>query len=396
MSHWFRRVQIWRRPKRRVSGWSGIGQSDIHSSLIVTLAVISAALLLISFARPGLAEFRSAALTLPVVWLLSLIVRIAAQQLAIGDFSHESDTTVCPTGNLQTEYEYLPARAILAYSMAGQLASVGLMSVGLVVNAAMTPTSDGQITIAQLLGFSGGWNSQAWATQIFWVNVFLFGLHLLPTVPFDMRALVFSCYSWKSRTAQEPQVFRRIASLNSHLSSLVLGIGLSLIGLGFVIGQEALGWYAVIGAIYLFVASQWEHSRADDLDEQFMHNKRVQQSNSLNPSQLLRPHLEFEIRSDDEQLDAVDLLGNADRPLSDADAKGSLAFESMDDGFDFSEEVAEEPYGSSGEAKLEEELPDIDEILRKVHKDGYLSLSEIEREALLIASREMKEKRNSL
>lgn len=391
MSHWFRRVQIWRQPRKKFGGRWGIGQSNIHSSLVVTLAVLAAALLFLSYARPGLAEFRTTALTLPIVWVVSLIVRIAAQQLAIGDFSHDSDTTVCPTGNLQTDYEYLPPRAVLAYAVSGQLASIGMMSIGLVVNAAMTPADYGQITIAELLGFSGGWHSQAWATQIFWVNVFLFGLHLLPTVPFDMRALVFSCFSWKSRTAQEPHVFRRIAAFNSHLSAVVFGIGLTLVGLGFVFGHEAIGWYALIGAIYLFVASQWEHSRADELEDQFMQTPRVKASTPV--AALMKPHLEFGLRSDDEELDPVDLIAGSDARSD---------FEDFDEDFDFgnAEESANEHAAYSEDDDTlppfdDDEPVDVDEILRKVHKDGFDSLNDDERQALISASKEFQEKRGS-
>ena len=68
---------------RLPSGW-GFGHVEIHSSLIIALPSLAAALILLSFARLGMAELRTAAVTLPLIWLISLLIRVAAQQLAVG------------------------------------------------------------------------------------------------------------------------------------------------------------------------------------------------------------------------------------------------------------------------------------------------------------------------
>ncbi len=345
----------------------GLGQAEIHSSLFATLALLGCLFLGLScFNQPSFSDLRSVAITLPVVWLVSLAFRIAAQQLAIGEFAHESQTVVGPSGNLHTDYEYLAPRHMLCYSITGQLASVGLIALGLVINAAL---AESPASTAELLDLKGGWGSRAWATQIMWVNIFLFCLHLLPTVPFDMRASVFAMFSMKSRTAQEPLVFRRMAAFNSHLSAMMFGVGASAACLGALLGREILGWYAAIAAaVYLFVASQWENARAEELEQEYvpMPTRLTRHDNK----QDLQPHLNFE--------------GN------DAETAGA------DDEFiDHGEarQAAEEFLGGYEGDLSAETPPDVDEILRKLHREGPDSLTVEEHQALLSASREIQERR---
>jgi hypothetical protein len=213
----------------------------------------------------------------------------------------------------------------------------------------------------QLLDLKGGWGSAAWASQIMWVNLFLAGLHLLPTVPFDMRAVVFAIYSLRYRTALEPEVFRRISVFVSRLACFMLGVGVTAAALSWRFNIEIVGWYASLAAaVYLFVAGQWESARADELDDQYApippHGLRGA------PNHSLLPHLQFRERSHEEVV--LDTSLNPHLFASDA--------------------VTCEPPSIS---------TDIDEILRKLHREGRDSLSLAEQQALLSASRELKERR---
>jgi len=164
------RIRNW--TMRLPASW-GLGQADIHSSLLITLGLLSGMILLVSLSRPGFAELQTLAVTIPVVWIVSLAVRIATQQLSIGVYSLDTTTTVGPSGNLSTDYEYLPPNRILAYAVSGQLATAGLVLLGLIVNAAMTPTVNGNLSWSQVFDLTSGWESRAWATQIMWVNIFI-------------------------------------------------------------------------------------------------------------------------------------------------------------------------------------------------------------------------------
>lgn len=358
---------------------TGVGGSEVHSSLWVTLGSLALMVFGLSFTQPGFQEFRSVAATLPLVWLASLMVRIATQQLAIGSFARDMQMLVCPTGNLQTDYEFLPPRAVLAYAVSGQLASLGLITIGLVVSAAMSTELRDPIAVSQLLDFHGGWTSQAWATQILWVNIFLIGFNLLPALPFDTRALVFSYFLWRNQSAQEPRVFRSLSSLDSHLSLLMLGIGVSVALVPMLFGIGLPGWYAAIAiAVYLFVASQWESSRAAELDDQYLPPPTREEPAVVLPN----PHFEFHVGDGFRDFDPIDLLANRQPAvdLGDRNEPGSgLHFEDL---------------RPSVEVRLDEPI-DVDDLLRKVHRVGLSSLTDWEREALLSASREMKEKRGS-
>lgn len=357
-------------PIQRLRNWTmrlpniwGLGQAEIHSSLIILLAILSLLIAVLGVSRPGFAELLPAAVTLPVVWVLSLAVRVAAQQLMLGENSQDMETTVGPTGNLATDYEYLPAKQILFYSLAGQLATCGLALLGFVVNAAISQNLTSQLTLAQVFDLKGGWGSQAVASQIMWINLFLCVLHLLPTVPFDMRATIFAVFSLRNRNAQEPLVFRKLAGLVSHLSTFMLGIGLTTLVFSWVLGREIVGWYAAIAAaVYLFVAGQWESSRAEELEEQYAPVPTLKFRHHAGYTQ--HTHLHFQERSAaEEHSDEVAGLaaGDVASPLADLE-EPSLAL-------------------------------DVDEILRKLHREGPESLSTQEQQALLSASRKLKERR---
>ncbi len=353
------RIRNW--TMRLPSSW-GLGQADVHSSLLITLVIMSGMILILSQTRPGFSELRTVAITLPIVWIVSLAVRIAAQQLSIGGYSLDMHTVIGPSGNLSTDYEYLPAARIFAYASSGQLATCGLMLLGMVVNAAMTPSTDGILQWAQLFDLTSGWGSRAWATQIMWVNIFIGILNLLPTVPFDTRAAVFAYYSSRSRHAQEPRVFRRIATFDSHLAALMLGAGVMAAAMGIFLQREMVGWYAAVAAaVYLFVASCWETSRAEEVEEQYAPIPTRTLRHDPAPSKV--SHLSFENRRD---------------PVA----------EFVEEASQSAEEILSE---YSHEAVVQH--IDIDEILRKLYREGPESLSMLEQEALLSASRELKQKR---
>ncbi len=361
-------------PLQRLRQWTlrlpnvwGLSQAEIHSSLLLTLGAISVCFLLIGSSRPGLGELTSAAFTLPVVWIMGIAVRVAAQQLILGDSLVEMETTIGPLGNLSTDYEYLPAKRMLVFSMVGQLATAGLALLGFVVSAAMTQAGAETLTPAGMLDLKGGWTSEAWASQIMWVNVFLFALHLLPTVPFDMRATLFAAFSMHCRNPQEPRVFRNLASLVSHLSTFLLGVGLATMLVSLGSGREIVGWYCLIAAsVYLFVAGQWESSRAESLEEQYapvLLRKHQAHSRGIKPA-----HSKF----------GSDSSGRSNKKFDHEEPGPMLTNDEI------VMDAAEETLSRSC---------DIDEILRKLHREGPGSLSQLEQEALLSASRKLKEER---
>lgn len=368
-------------PLQRLRKWTmrlpnvwGLGHARIHSSLLLMLFALASLLLIIGGSRTGFTDLLPAALTLPIVWVVSLAVRVAAQQLVLGESSIEMETTVGPTGNLSTDYEYLPPPRMLLYALVGQTASLALVLLGSVVSAALIQADGRVVVAAELLDFNGGWGSDAWASQIIWVNLFITALNLLPTVPFDMRAVLFSIFSFQQRNAHEPLVFRRVAVLVSHLSSFMLGIAVAAVVLSVILRQEIIGWYAAAAAaVYLFVAAQWEASRADDLEEQYM--PVLPRKHAAHDSQSGLPHLKFRPTA------GGPLATNqpaVEAPLAKATAEAM----SNDD-------IADKPLGDD----LHESL-DIDEILRKLHHHGSQALSRHEQEALFNASQRLQAKRS--
>ncbi len=363
LRHWTMRLpNVW-----------GLGQAEIHSSLFIMLGLLTLLISSVGLSGPGFAELVPIAMTLPIVWVISLAVRVAAQQLVLGENSIEMETTVGPTGNLSTDYEYLPAKRILAYAAAGQLATVGLVLLGFVVSAAIVYAGEAnQVSLARLLDLKGGWRSEAWASQIMWVNIFLGALHLLPTVPFDTRAILFALFSLPHPTAQEPHVFRRMAKLVSHFATFMLGVGLSTLVMSLALRQEILGWYAAVAAaVYLFVAGRWESSRADELEEQYapVLHRHARHGRKGNP-----PHLKY--RVDNSQAGPGESRQGR-RQASEAALVSSDADELADN-------FSESPKPG---------VDDIDEILRKLHREGREALSPNEQQALLSASQQIKERR---
>lgn len=332
---------------RLPSSW---GQANIHASLIVTLFLLSFSLLVLSFTNSGFVEFRSFAFTIPMIWVISLAVRIAAQHAAIGIHSLELETLVGPTGNLSTHYEDLPSPQIFRYALAGQLSSLMLSLLGVLISMAMIPEAvTGGVRWAALLDVQGGFNNRALASQIMWVNLLIGMFNLLPTVPFDTRALLYWMLSRK-RQADEPGILRKLAFLNSHLACIMMGCGISLWLLGLMTDTEHFAWYALIAAsVYLFVSSRLEAARSRLLEEQYMPFVSVRKDTPQRHPPA--PHL------------------NLSPPESRNRSHEKAARKS-----------------SSNEVEL-------DEILRKLHREGSGSLSDQEQEALLRASQKLKEKR---
>ena len=352
-----------------------LGRSHIHMSLLLTLGTLSGLFLCMSYLRPEWAEFRSVAVTLPVVWCVSLTVRLATQQLSLGAYFQDIECIAGPSGNLSTEYEYLPPHRVLMYGISGQLASLGLASVGAVVSAA-TLAAHSQVTDwHSVFDFRGGWSNVAWSTQILWVNLFLMGLNFLPTLPFDFRAVGYAWFAWRAKGTLEPTVFRSLSRLDSHLAVLAVGSGVTLAVMGSGQQQDIVGWYAAIAAaVYLMVAGRWEIARAAELERQFS------------------PKIERVIRADSAQSPGTALpLGFSFAPEPSAGVNTGFEQDSDGDGAQHwgSKAALDQP-----DAALVREA-DIDEILRKLHREGRLALTDWEHEALLSASRQLNQQRGA-
>ncbi len=336
---------------RLPSGW-GFGQVEIHSSLLIALPSLATVLTILSFTQSGMSDLRTAAVTLPLIWLVSLLIRVAAQQLAIGTHANHLETIVGPAGNLSTDHERLDGPVMFSYALAGQLATASLVILGFVVSAAIAPVSESALTASELFDFKGGWTSRAWASQIMWLNLFIGSLHLLPTVPFDMRALVYACSKIRRRRVTQSHVYKTLASMDSHLSCILLGVGIAGAVFQYNFDGVITGWYGFIAAsVYLFVGGRWEAARAAEFDE---------------------PEIEepaFMSRRDPahaRQLDSPFPARSVYQPHSEhfPDPNASLA-----------------------------PTLDLDEILRKLHREGQDSLSTVEKEALLSASKRLKNMR---
>ncbi len=344
------RVRLW--TLRLPAAW-GVGYVEIHSSLLITLPSLAIALVLLSFTKLGMAELQTAAVTLPLVWLSSLVVRVAAQQLAMGAHANQFETVVGPAGNLSTDYERLDAPVMFAYAVAGQVATAALILLGFIVSAAIAPTSQAALSAGELLDFKCGWTSRAWASQIMWVNLFIGSLHVLPTVPFDMRALVFAVFKIRRRRFTPSQIYATLGALDSHLSCLCLGAGLTCAALEWNDNQIITGWYGMLAAaVYLFVGGRWESTRSTEVDEQLTPHRTVPAT-----------------RRDTAHVRQADMHLN-----SDVDLEGTVPFAASDSSVS--------------------RPTDVDEILRKLHREGNAALSSSERAALLSASKQLQEKRN--
>ena len=136
-------------------------------------------------------------------------------------------------------------------------------------------------------------------------------------------------------------------------------------------GQQTLWWYAAIAAsVYLFVGSQWEAARAEELDEEFSPESQIIRGPELKTGGL-EPHLTFDSQSSD------------DAEATEGYSSGSFA----PSGDNLGEQSSEQPAAITS--------PDIDEILRKVHRSGQESLTEEERQALISASHEIQASRDA-
>lgn len=351
------RVKTW--SLRLPSGW-GFGHVEIHSSLIIALPSLAAALVLLSFTKLGMAELRTAAVTLPLIWLVSLLIRVAAQQLAIGTHANHLETIVGPAGNLSTDHERLDGPIMFSYAVAGQMATMSLIILGFIVSAAIAPVSQADLmnqtslTASELLDFKGGWTSRAWASQIMWLNLFIGSLHLLPTVPFDMRALVYACSRIRNRRFSQARIYQKLAAMDSHLSCILLGVGVACAVFQFNSPGAITGWYGFIAAsIYLFVGGRWEAARAAEFDEPTFEEPSYMKRRD--PAHARQTDSPFPARSD------------------------------------------YQPHGHYSDQDSQNLAPslDLDEILRKLHREGDSSLSDVERQALLSASKRLKSQREN-
>ena len=360
--------------KKLPCGWI---KANVHSSLLFTLALLVIGLLVISSLRPGLAELRTLALTLPVIWVVSLAVRIAAQHLSIGEDSLEFQIKLGPTGNLSTDYEFLRPIQILKYSVAGHAATLFLVVLGMVITAAVLPMEQSQkINLGignratALLDVHGGWGSLAWASQILWVNLIIGVLNLLPTIPFDNRAMLYSLFLLR-RHSNETVVLRDLSTFNSHLAAFFLGTGFAALGLSLIYSVEPIGWYAVTAAgVYLFVASRWEVSRSLQLEEQCVQLEAVTREHHQKHSHHGSKH---------HRGGGSDILHGSE-----------LAFRQTSD-----EPSSAGQSATKSERRMHVSEAYLDEILRKLHREGTSSLSIREQEALLTASRKLREKHKS-
>lgn len=353
----------WREKVASVLTWRGglpsrlgLQHVYIHLSALIALPMTAIALGVLSASYAGYSELRTAAITLPIVWAASLLVRIAAQMLAIGSHGDELEIVVGPAGNISNDYEQLSGPAMLSYAVAGQSATLLLALLGLLVLGAIAPTPASGLTMASIFDFQSGWSSNAWASQIVWVNAFLFLMHLLPAAPFDARAL-FVGWHRVSRPGSPPwRLHRLLASTDSHLAIGLAGFALAMIATRLANMDSVLVWYAFLFvSIYLLTVSQLELFQAQQ-EEEFAEPelppswKKRDPANSINIQRQSKMMTEYQSSS---------------------------------------------TYGESVELSSMAETLDIDEILRKLHREGQDALSPFEKEALMSASREIQARRQN-
>ncbi len=122
-------------------------------------------------------QWNVAALTIPIVWLVSLAARTLAQWLLIGS-DVDFELVVGPTGNISSDYDQLTGANMITYAMAGQSVTLVISLIGFFL-LGTDPSSPG-LTLATILELQTGWHWHAWASQIVWVNTFLFAMHFCP------------------------------------------------------------------------------------------------------------------------------------------------------------------------------------------------------------------------
>lgn len=316
----------------------------VHVSTLVACPLMALAIFMLPRLTSLDGQWAVAAITIPFVWLASVAVRILAQRLAIGSQA-DFELVVGPTGNISHEYDQLSGPNMMSYAVAGQSATMIMALVGVLILGA-TPSSPG-LTLASLLELQTGWHGNAWASQLLWVNGFLFAMHLLPASPFDARALYVGWCHISHPGMTSGSVRRSLAAANSHIGTAVAGFSLAMIVSRMTENQPAGVWlFLLTVSIYLLFMSQMEAYQGQQEDELL---------EPPAPRKRQRPQL-------------------ASYP---------------DSAFSKFANFDEEPL----DAPSPHEVLDVDEILRKLHREGQASLSAFEKEALLSASREIKARR---
>lgn len=358
----------------------------IHPTFPVSVVFIGMLFPIASWIGLAPREMATVVTTLPFIWVGSVVVRFASQQYFLGSYAVETQFVIGPTGNQSIDYEFLPRSRLAAYAFAGQFASLVLVAVGLlVVIATLGAASSGaEWYLHNLLDFRGGWSNRAIGSQIAWVNLFLLALHCLPTVPFDMRAAVFGAIRRGEPMAFEPRALRNMSGIDTHLAAAFLGVGAASLVISVAAGVST-GWYAFLGAaMYLFVAGRWEGARAVEAEQQYSHMPVRESFPSRRQPIAKGPHFQMSANDDDEGLErtSIEDVNVLERDHAiEALEEGARSQDSLD-----SDELAEEALANL----------DLDEILRKLHREGADSLSNVERDCLMIASKELNARREAL
>ncbi len=351
----------WRERLTRALTWRGalparmgLDRIYVHLSAMITIPVTALIIGAMTVSAPEYVELKTAVVTLPTVWILSLAIRVAAQMLAIGSHGDDFEMIVGPAGNISNDYQQLSGPAMLSYAVAGQSATMLLTLFGLLILGSMAPVPATGLTLPEIFDFKTGWESTAWASQIFWVNLFLFVLHLLPASPFDTRALVVGWCRVSHPNMSDSRVHRLLASTNSHIAVALAGFALAMIIAHLPSMDSVLVWYALLFiAIYLLTVSQFEAYQSMRVDE---------------------------------DLESLDIPGWMSREFLEP---GSVNYSSR-----YAKDMqGTGTYLNPADSPAIAETIDIDEILRKLHREGQDSLSAEEKEALLSASRELQARR---
>ena len=174
-------------------------------------------------------------------------------------------------------------------------------------------------------------------------------MHLLPASPFDARA-IYVAWWYLTRPGVSPgTIHMSLSATDSHIGTAVASFSLAMIYVRVMESQPAGIWHFLLTvSIYLLLISQSEAYQAQRVDA-------LMQPPS--PRRRTRPQL-----------------------ASYSDTTFSKFAEYDEDPLDMPS-----PH----------EVLDVDEILRKLHREGQESLSAFEKEALLSASRELKARRQS-
>ncbi|MCC6511642.1 MAG: hypothetical protein IT423_21260, partial [Pirellulaceae bacterium] len=235
----------------------------------------------------------------------------------------------------------------LAYAVAGQASTLLMGLLGVLVLGAITSSPSNSVTLANLLDLQTGWSANAWASQLVWVNGFLFLLHMLPAAPFDARAFFVGWCHVSSPTMSAGAIHRSLATTDSMIGCSLGGFSAAMIVTRMADMDSAAIWCVLlVVAIYLLSVS------------------RIEQFQALQDDELSEPPLPRVWRQ-------------RPRPVA------------------FGNELQELGEFDTFQAPSAHEVLDVDEILRKLHREGQDSLSAFEKEALLSASRELQARRQS-